>query len=135
MREDSWLSSQMVNFIAFNHSSYSAAALAGREAYRLFSGVRYSEISMGSQMCIRDRRPTEASALHQVSLSGQPDCFQNEQPAPQRQAVSYTHLDVYKRQAHGSSKAKGIKNAIRQAKICVENDLCGTCLLYTSRCV
>ena len=27
---------------------------------------------------------------------------------------------------HGSSKAKGIKNAIRQAKICVENDLCGT---------
>ena len=28
--------------------------------------------------------------------------------------------------AHGSSKAKGIKNAIRQAKICVENDLCGT---------
>mgnify|MGYP000106809543 CR=1 FL=1 len=27
--------------------------------------------------------------------------------------------------AHGSSKAKGIKNAIRQAKICVENDLCG----------
>ena len=28
--------------------------------------------------------------------------------------------------AHGSSKAKGIKNAIRQAKICVKNDLCGT---------
>ena len=28
--------------------------------------------------------------------------------------------------AHGSSKAKAIKNAIRQAKICVENDLCGT---------
>ena len=28
--------------------------------------------------------------------------------------------------AHGSSKAKGIKNAIRQAKVCVENDLCGT---------
>ena len=28
--------------------------------------------------------------------------------------------------AHGSSKAKGIKNAIRQAKICVENALCGT---------
>ncbi len=28
--------------------------------------------------------------------------------------------------AHGSSNAKGIKNAIRQAKICVENDLCGT---------
>lgn len=28
--------------------------------------------------------------------------------------------------AHGSSKPKGIKNAIRQAKICVENDLCGT---------
>ena len=28
--------------------------------------------------------------------------------------------------AHGSSKAKGIKNAIRQANICVENDLCGT---------
>ncbi len=28
--------------------------------------------------------------------------------------------------AHGSSKAYGIKNAIRQAKICVESDLCGT---------
>ena len=28
--------------------------------------------------------------------------------------------------AHGSSKAKAIKNAIRQAKICVDNDLCGT---------
>ena len=28
--------------------------------------------------------------------------------------------------AHGSSKAKAIKNAIRQAKTCVENDLCGT---------
>ena len=28
--------------------------------------------------------------------------------------------------AHGSSKARGIKNAIRQAKKCVENDLCGT---------
>ena len=30
-----------------------------------------------------EQRPTEASALHQVSLSGQPDFFQNEQPAPQ----------------------------------------------------
>ena len=28
--------------------------------------------------------------------------------------------------AHGSSSAKAIKNAIRQAKTCVENDLCGT---------
>ena len=28
--------------------------------------------------------------------------------------------------AHGSSSPKGIKNAIRQAKICVANDLCGT---------
>ena len=28
--------------------------------------------------------------------------------------------------AHGSSHAKGIKNAIRQAKTCVGNDLCGT---------
>ena len=28
--------------------------------------------------------------------------------------------------AHGSSKAMGIQNAIRQAKTCVENDLCGT---------
>ena len=31
-----------------------------------------------------EQRPTEASALHQVSLSGQPDFFQNEQPAPRR---------------------------------------------------
>ena len=31
-----------------------------------------------------EQRPTEASALHQVSLSGQPDFFQNEQPAPQQ---------------------------------------------------
>ena len=28
--------------------------------------------------------------------------------------------------AHGSSHAKGIKNAIRQAKLCVANNLCGT---------
>ena len=28
--------------------------------------------------------------------------------------------------AHGSSKARGIKNAIRQARQCVEGDLCGT---------
>ena len=28
--------------------------------------------------------------------------------------------------AHGSSSAKAIKNAIRQARSCVENDLCGT---------
>lgn len=28
--------------------------------------------------------------------------------------------------AHGSSQALGIKNAVRQAMICVENDLCGT---------
>ena len=31
-----------------------------------------------------EQRPTEASALHQVSLSGQSDFFQNEQPAPQQ---------------------------------------------------
>ena len=31
-----------------------------------------------------EQRPTEASALLQVSLSGQPDFFQNEPPAPQR---------------------------------------------------
>ena len=31
-----------------------------------------------------EQRPTEALALHQVSLSGQPDFFQNEQPTPQR---------------------------------------------------
>ena len=31
-----------------------------------------------------EQRPTEASALHQVSLSGPPDFFQNEQPAPQQ---------------------------------------------------
>ena len=36
------------------------------------------------------------------------------------------HVRILKADAHGSSKAKGIKNAIRQAKICVENDLCGT---------
>ncbi len=28
--------------------------------------------------------------------------------------------------AHGSSSPKAIKNAVRQAKLCVENDLCGT---------
>ena len=45
-----------------------------------------------------EQRPTEASALHQVSLSGQPDFFQNEQPAPQRpeppRPVSYIHLTL-----------------------------------------
>ena len=28
--------------------------------------------------------------------------------------------------AHGSTKAKGVHNAIRQAKLCVENDMVGT---------
>ena len=28
--------------------------------------------------------------------------------------------------AHGSSKARAFQNAIRQAKLCVANDLCGT---------
>lgn len=27
--------------------------------------------------------------------------------------------------AHGSSNARAIRNAIRQAKLCVESDLCG----------
>ena len=36
-----------------------------------------------------EQRPTEASALHQVSLSGQPDFFQNEQPAPQQMRVHW----------------------------------------------
>ena len=27
--------------------------------------------------------------------------------------------------AHGNSDAKAFKNAIRQAKICIENDVCG----------
>ena len=27
--------------------------------------------------------------------------------------------------AHGSSNARAIQNAIRQARLCVENDLCG----------
>ena len=31
-----------------------------------------------------EQRPTEAAALHQVSLSGQPDFFQNEQPEPRQ---------------------------------------------------
>ena len=29
-------------------------------------------------------------------------------------------------QVHVSGKAKGLRNAIRQAKLCVANDLCGT---------
>ena len=33
---------------------------------------------------------------------------------------------LHMEKAHGSSHAKGIKNAIRQAKLCVANDLCGT---------
>ena len=35
-----------------------------------------------------------------------------------------TYIQIIK--AHGSSKARAIQNAIRQAKTCVETDLCGT---------
>ena len=36
-----------------------------------------------------EQRPTEASALHQVSLSGQPDFFQEEQPAPKAEPAQH----------------------------------------------
>ena len=45
---------------------------------------------------------------------------------PSYMAVSYTHLDVYKRQARTSARSQQLQNA----------DLCYcACLLYTSRCV
>ena len=58
-------------------------------------------------------------------------------------AVSYTHLDVYKRQVISYSKDLGLVNEVFNDKIIT--DLVGeiaishvrysTCLLYTSRCV
>ena len=66
-------------------------------------------------------------------------------------AVSYTHLDVYKRQAKSHATAfhfrlRGIKGLPRQCNICNASSrifhlygdvfsLDMTCLLYTSRCV
>ena len=61
-------------------------------------------------------------------------------------AVSYTHLDVYKRQCHGSRREMCIND---QPQLCRKNGTCGfadlscvsgsgsskCCLLYTSRCV
>ena len=67
-------------------------------------------------------------------------------------SVSYTHLDVYKRQpvykdtmlyrAEGSSfgaflkvSPKSVKGAVVMTKNTGLKHKCGTCLLYTSRCV
>ena len=55
--------------------------------------------------------------------------------------VSYTHLDVYKRQAQGEVTERTdshfpLRHDIQQKKS-IKGKLCGlsTCLLYTSRCV
>ena len=52
-------------------------------------------------------------------------------------AVSYTHLDVYKRQEQGQAVTGIMENAGFE-QVTVKKDLAGldrVCLLYTSRCV
>ena len=54
-----------------------------------------------------EQRPTEASALHQVSLSGQPDFFQNEQPAPQRQEPPERGRRTRRQRRQSAAPARG----------------------------
>ena len=62
--------------------------------------------------------------------------------------VSYTHLDVYKRQSMSLPKRDGVNDryylihkpdtspeVLAEADLCIQDVLNGTCLLYTSRCV
>ena len=49
-------------------------------------------------------------------------------------AVSYTHLDVYKRQGYTPRAKMALENSYREA-VRMKSVLIGTCLLYTSRCV
>ena len=53
---------------------------------------------------------------------------------PQR-AVSYTHLDVYKRQPHDEAQALRDCSQIFLLRKPMTTDNSQTCLLYTSRCV
>ena len=91
-------------------------------------------------MCIRDREQAEydkiqaekALAEEDEVQSQQPDTNLDdlqedvpEQPAPTIRAVSYTHLDVYKRQA--SSRAS--KNCLKAKSICV---ICPSCPDFTA---
>ena len=52
-------------------------------------------------------------------------------------AVSYTHLDVYKRQLEMHETHKGKVGIVSKVEVATRDDLSTayTCLLYTSRCV
>ena len=54
--------------------------------------------------------------------------------------VSYTHLDVYKRQIHsslqsGAGAGGDVPLAVQQGAVQIQRDQTDGCLLYTSRCV
>ena len=52
-----------------------------------------------------------------------------------RKAVSYTHLDVYKRQSLNNGQVKTVNGMQVQPLITFTSDQAYVCLLYTSRCV
>ena len=58
-------------------------------------------------------------------------------PNPSQKAVSYTHLDVYKRQVHDGRVVAGPRHDAEAEAVPVHLDLAQVevCLLYTSRCV
>ena len=49
--------------------------------------------------------------------------------------VSYTHLDVYKRQNVMLAQQKVLKRSKEEAEKIAVEELTKVCLLYTSRCV
>ena len=70
-------------------------------------------------------------------MYGLPSRFLREIPSALiHEAVSYTHLDVYKRQWLSHVNASVLKVKLAMAIIGISSiHLLKTCLLYTSRCV
>ncbi len=94
----------------------------GNVILKLSEGMAKSILSMVKQVLYSSLKCKIGALLIKDSLYGLKDKMSSEKigGAPFLGAAK----PVIK--AHGSSKAAGIQNAIRQAKTCVENDLCGT---------
>ncbi|WP_141755343.1 hypothetical protein [Burkholderia plantarii] len=79
-------------------------------------------------MCIRDSSEAEAQANHAARI-----VTQQFYGVAGHTPVSYTHLDVYKRQLRGRSPGQS-RRPDRHAAV-LRRSRAHACLLYTSRCV
>ena len=93
-------------------------------------------------MCIRDRDIAEVEHEVNVAISKNIPIEVTYPSRDELAPVSYTHLDVYKRQASELRKAILSKQLTEGDKVDVTNGMTAAariqydnCLLYTSRCV